>query len=71
MASQIHSWDDLVRTFVGNFQATYVHPENSWDMRGCTQKPDESLQDFIRCFSKRCTELLSVSQSEIVHAFLE
>jgi hypothetical protein len=24
--SQIHSWDDLVRTFVGNFQGTYVHP---------------------------------------------
>jgi hypothetical protein len=40
-------------------------------MRTCTQKPDESLQDFIRRFSKRCTELPSVAQSEIVHAFLE
>jgi hypothetical protein len=37
----------------------------------CTQKPGESLRDFIRCFSKRCTELPSVAQSEIVHAFLE
>jgi hypothetical protein len=27
--------------------------------------------DFIRRFSKRCTELPSVAQSEIVHAFLE
>jgi hypothetical protein len=27
--SQIHNWDDLVRTFVGNFQCTYVHPGNS------------------------------------------
>jgi hypothetical protein len=35
------------------------------------QKPGESLQDFIRRFSKRCTELPSVTQSEIVHAFLE
>jgi murein DD-endopeptidase MepM/ murein hydrolase activator NlpD len=25
-ASQIHNWDDLVRTFVGNFQGTYVRP---------------------------------------------
>jgi hypothetical protein len=40
-------------------------------MRACTQKPGESLRDFIRCFSKRCTELPSVAQSEIVHAFLE
>jgi hypothetical protein len=70
-ASQIHNWDDLVRTFVGNFQGTYVHPGNSWDLCSCTQKPSESLRDFIRRFSKRCTELPSVAQSEIVHAFLE
>jgi hypothetical protein len=61
----------MVRTFVGNFQGAYVRPGNSWDLRSCTQKPGESLRDFIRCFSKRCTELLSVAQSEIVHAFLE
>jgi hypothetical protein len=41
-ASQIHNWDDLVHTFVGNFQGTYVHPGNSWDLRVCTQKPGES-----------------------------
>jgi hypothetical protein len=69
--SQIHNWDDLVRTFVGNFQGTYVCPGNSWDLRACTQKPSESLRNFIRRFSKRCTELPSVTQSEIVHAFLE
>jgi hypothetical protein len=49
----------------------YVRPGNSWDLRACTQKPGESLRDFIRCFSKRCTELPSVAQSEIVHTFLE
>jgi hypothetical protein len=70
-ASQIHNWDDLVHTFVGNFHGTYVRPGNSWDLRSCTQKPDESLRDFIRRFSKRCMELPSVAQSEIVHAFLE
>jgi hypothetical protein len=48
-----------------------VRPGNFWDLRACTQKPGESLRDFIRCFSKRCTELPSVAQSEIVHAFLE
>jgi hypothetical protein len=69
--SQIHNRDDLVRTFVGNFQGTYVRPGNSWDLRACTQKPGESLRDFIRRFSKRCTELPSVAQSEIVHTFLE
>jgi hypothetical protein len=69
--SQIHNWDDLVHTFMGNFQGTYVRPRNSWDLRASTQKPDESLRDFIRRFSKCCTELPSVAQSEIVHAFLD
>jgi hypothetical protein len=70
-ASQIYNWDDLVRTFVGNFQGTYVCPRNSWDLCACTQKPNELLRDFIQRFSKRCTELPSVAQSEIVHTFLE
>jgi hypothetical protein len=69
--SQIHNWDNLVRTFVGNFQGTYVRPGNSWDLRSCTQKPGESLRDFIWRFSKHCTELPSVAEPEIVHAFLE
>jgi hypothetical protein len=69
--SQIHNWDDLVRTFVVNFQGTYLCPGNSWDLRACTQKPGKSLRDFIRHFSRHCTELPSVAQSEIVHAFLE
>jgi hypothetical protein len=56
---------------VGNIQGTYVRPGNSWDLRACTQKPGESLRDSIRRFSKRFTELPSVAQSEIVHAFLE
>jgi len=44
----IHGWADLVRIFVENFKGTYVHPGNSWDIRSCRQKPDESLRDFIR-----------------------
>jgi hypothetical protein len=49
----------------------YMHLGNSWDLRARTQKPDESLWDFIQRFSKRCTELPSVAHFEIVHAFLE
>jgi hypothetical protein len=49
----------------------YVRPGNSRDLRVCTQKPDKSLQDFIRRFSKSCTELPSAPQSEIVHTILE
>ena len=62
---------NLVRTFVGNFQGTYVCPGNSWDLRGCQQQPNESLRDYIRRFSKQCNELPSVADSEIISAFLQ
>jgi hypothetical protein len=67
---QISNWADLVKVFVGNFQGTYVHPGNSWDLRSRRQKPDESLHEFIRCFSKQCTELPNVTDSDIIGAFI-
>jgi len=66
----IHDWADLVKIFVGNFQGTYVRPGNSWDLRSCRQKPDESLRDFIRRFSKQCTELPNITDSDVIGAFI-
>ena len=66
----IHDWADLVKVFVENFQGTYVRPGNSWDLRSCRQKPDESLQDFIRRFSKQCTELPNITDSDVIGAFI-
>nr|CAB3465777.1 unnamed protein product [Digitaria exilis] len=54
--NRIYDWNDLVETFVGNFQGTY---------------PGESLRDFIRRFSKRCTELPNLTDHQIIHSFLE
>ena len=56
---------------MGNFQGTYVHPGNSWDHKGCWQKANESLRDYVRCFSKQCTELPNVTHVEVINAFLE
>jgi len=47
-----------------------MHPGNSWDLRSCRQKPDESLQDFIRRFSKQCTELPNITDSNVIGAFI-
>jgi hypothetical protein len=51
-ARRIHNWADLVKVFMGNFQGTYVRPGNSWDLRSCHQKLDETLREYIRCFSR-------------------
>jgi hypothetical protein len=67
---QISNWDDLVKAFAGNFQGTYVHPRNSWDLRSCRQQPGESLRDYIRRFSKQRTELPNITDSDVIGAFL-
>jgi hypothetical protein len=67
---QISNWDDLVQAFAGNFQGTYVRPGNSWDLRSCRQQSGESLQDYIQRFSKQRTELPSVTDSDVIGAFL-
>jgi hypothetical protein len=67
---QISNWDDLVQAFAGNFQGTYVRPGNSWDLQSCRQQPGESLQDYIRRFSKQRTELPNVTDSDVIGAFL-
>ena len=41
------------------------------NLKGCCQKPNKSLRDYVRCFSKQCTELPSVTHVEVINAFLE
>jgi hypothetical protein len=67
---QIHDWNDLTRVFEENFKGTYMRPENSWDLRSCKQKPSESLQDYIRRFSKQRTEVPNITNSDVIMAFL-
>lgn len=69
-ADRIDGWADLKRIFVGNFQGTYARPGNPWDLRNCLQKPDESLREYIRRFSRQCNELPNVGDAEVIGAFL-
>jgi hypothetical protein len=68
--AQISEWDDLVKAFAGNFQGTYVRPGNSWDLRSCRQQTGESLQEYIRRFSKQRTELPNITDSDVIGTFL-
>jgi hypothetical protein len=47
-----------------------VRPGNSWDLRSCRQQPGESLRDYIWRFSKQCTELPNITDSDVIGAFL-
>jgi hypothetical protein len=47
-----------------------VRPGNSWDLRSCRQQSGESLQDYIRRFSKQRTELPNDTDSDVIGTFL-
>jgi hypothetical protein len=68
--AQISDWDDLVKAFAGNFQGTYVRSRNSLDLWSCHQQLGESLREYIRWFSKQCTELPNITDSDVIGAFL-
>jgi hypothetical protein len=66
---KINDWTDLRRVFVRNIQGTYMRPGKQWELRNCKQQPGESLREYIRCFSKCCTELLGVTDNNTILAF--
>ena len=62
--------ENLREIFIGNFQGTYEHPGNSWDLKNCQQNPGESLRDYIRRFSKECNAIPNVADADVIGAFL-
>jgi hypothetical protein len=66
---KIHDWTDLRRVFVGNFQGTYTRRSKQWELRNYRQQPGENLCEYIRCFSKRCTELPGATDNDAISAF--
>jgi hypothetical protein len=66
---KINSWTDLRRVFVGNFQGKYTRPDDQWELRNCKQQPGGSLREYIRRFSKHCTELPGATDNDAISAF--
>jgi hypothetical protein len=66
---KIQDWTNLRRVFVGNFQGTYMRPGKQWELCNCKQQHGESLCEYIRRFSKRCTKLPSATNNDAISAF--
>jgi hypothetical protein len=46
-----------------------MRPGKQWELRNCKQQPGESLREYIRRFSKRCTELPGATGNNAISAF--
>jgi hypothetical protein len=66
---KINDWTDLRQVFVGNFHGTYMRPDKQWELRNCKKQPGESLREYIRRFSKCCTELSGATDNDAISAF--
>jgi hypothetical protein len=47
----------------------YTWPRNSRDLRNCGLRANETLWEYIRCFSKKHNELPNVTNTNVINAF--
>jgi hypothetical protein len=66
---KINDWTDLRRVFIDNFQGMYMRPGKQWELRNCKKQPGKSRREYIRHFSKRCTELPSATDNDAILGF--
>jgi hypothetical protein len=46
-----------------------MRPDKQWELCNCKQWPGESLREYIRRFSKRCTKLPGATDNDAISAF--
>nr|AAK13087.1 Similar to Zea mays retrotransposon Cinful-1 [Oryza sativa Japonica Group] len=67
----IGSWAELHEHLIANFQGTFEWPGTQFDLYNIIQKPGESLQDYIRRFSKQRNKISDITDDVIIAAFTE
>jgi outer membrane lipoprotein-sorting protein len=68
-AGSITSWTDLSEAFTSNFQATYNHPRNTFNLGRVTMKAGERLRDYTKRFSENRNTCVSVRDDQVVNSY--
>jgi hypothetical protein len=66
MRHSIRSWDDLKKVFTENYMATCEQPSTKYDLEKLHQTSEESLHDFIMCFSETRNSIPNISDGEAI-----
>jgi hypothetical protein len=48
----------------------YTWPGNSWDLYNYRQRSNETVREYIRCFSKKHNELPNITDADVINAFI-
>jgi hypothetical protein len=68
-AGSIYCWDDLTRVFVKNFKGTYKRPGGLSELQHCVQKNNETLQEYIQCWTTMHNTVENVTEHQAICAF--
>ena len=65
----IHSWEDLKKVFIDNFQGSLHGVATCHALAMCKQEPSETLRSYVkRFFDKRAT-IANVSDEDVIDYF--
>jgi hypothetical protein len=68
-AGSITSWAYLSQAFTSNFQATYNHPGNAFNLGRVTMKPGEQLQDYTNRFFENRNTCIGVRDDQVIDIY--
>ena len=65
----IHSWEDLKKLFIDNFQGSIYHPATRPDLRLCKQERGEALRSYIRRFFDTHATIANIANDDVIDYF--
>jgi hypothetical protein len=66
LAGSITSWANLSQAFTSNFQVTYNHPGNTFNLGRVTMKPGERLQDYTNRFFENRNTCVGIRDDQVI-----
>ena len=65
----IHSWEDLKKMFIDNFQGSIHRPATRHDLRLCKQERGEALRSYIKRFFDTRATITNIADHDVIDYF--
>ena len=65
----IHSWEDLKKAFIDNFQGSLHRVGTRHALAMCKQEPGEPLRSYVKRFFDTRATIANVSDEDVIHYF--
>lgn len=65
----IHSWEDLKKLFIDNFQGSIHRPATRHDLRLCKQELGEALRSYLKRFFDTCSTIANIADDDVIDCF--